>query len=247
MVEGGKIDWACHDNDAAAAIGDTIEFDDAVSVAFKFAEKHPNDVLIVVTGDHETGMLSVGSPGTGDHIYLEMLSNQKGSKDAFVALTEKFIKEHKEDAAFVQFKPVIEEKCGLRFNERGRWGRGGMVPGENEIKALEDAFAVSKKAILENHREGKDRFARTLIRLLNSAAGISWGSGGHSALPVNTSAWGNQAQQIAQNIRDNTDIAKQLKQTVSRLPVQNSAQTLRPANVGAFLLFGAGAVHYQRL
>ncbi|MEA2060328.1 MAG: alkaline phosphatase [Thermodesulfobacteriota bacterium] len=30
MVEGGKIDWACHANDARAAIDDTIAFDDAV-------------------------------------------------------------------------------------------------------------------------------------------------------------------------------------------------------------------------
>ena len=30
MVEGGKIDWACHANDAVAAIGDMLDFDNAV-------------------------------------------------------------------------------------------------------------------------------------------------------------------------------------------------------------------------
>jgi alkaline phosphatase len=54
MLEGGKIDWACHANDAAALIHDTLALDEAVAEAVKFYEKHPNETLIVVTGDHET-------------------------------------------------------------------------------------------------------------------------------------------------------------------------------------------------
>lgn len=55
MVEGGKIDWACHANDAASAIDDTLALDDAVGRAVKFYNKHPDETLIIVTGDHETG------------------------------------------------------------------------------------------------------------------------------------------------------------------------------------------------
>lgn len=33
MVEGGKIDWACHANDAASALDDTLALDDAVGRA----------------------------------------------------------------------------------------------------------------------------------------------------------------------------------------------------------------------
>ena len=36
MVEGGKIDWACHANDAAASINDTLALDKAVQAAYKF-------------------------------------------------------------------------------------------------------------------------------------------------------------------------------------------------------------------
>ena len=36
MCEGGKIDWACHANDAAAAITDTKAMDDAVGKAVEF-------------------------------------------------------------------------------------------------------------------------------------------------------------------------------------------------------------------
>ena len=63
MVEGGKIDWACHANDAAASIHNTLSFDRAVGKAFGFAKKHPGETLIVVTGDHECGGLTLGWAG----------------------------------------------------------------------------------------------------------------------------------------------------------------------------------------
>jgi alkaline phosphatase len=40
MVEGGKIDWACHANDAASAIQDTIAFDSAIREALRFYSRH---------------------------------------------------------------------------------------------------------------------------------------------------------------------------------------------------------------
>ena len=48
MCEGGKIDWACHANDAASAIHDTQALADAVQVAVDFAEEHPEETLILV-------------------------------------------------------------------------------------------------------------------------------------------------------------------------------------------------------
>lgn len=217
MVEGGKIDWACHDNDAATAIRDTIEFDDAVSAAFDFAKKKPGEVLIVVTADHETGALTVGSSGTGYQVYLALLANQKASKGALALLTEKFVKDNKEDATFEKFKSFITEQCGLVFTEEGNWKAGNLNLTKDEMKTLEEDFAASKTAILED-KGGKNKVAQTMVRLLNSKSGITWSSGGHSALPVNTSTWGSQAAQVAENIRDNTDVAKQLKQAVRALP-----------------------------
>ena len=76
MVEGGKIDWACHANDAGSTINDTIALADAVEEAVAFAKKHPDDTLILVTGDHETGGLTIGYAGTDYDTYLTNLSNQ---------------------------------------------------------------------------------------------------------------------------------------------------------------------------
>jgi alkaline phosphatase len=55
MVEGGAIDHRNHRNNYAGAIREMIEFDAAIGEALKFAEKHPEETLIVVTADHDTG------------------------------------------------------------------------------------------------------------------------------------------------------------------------------------------------
>jgi alkaline phosphatase len=64
MVEGGRIDWAGHANDAVDSINDILDVDAAVGVAVELASRHPNETLIVVTGDHETGGMSVGHATT---------------------------------------------------------------------------------------------------------------------------------------------------------------------------------------
>lgn len=51
QVEGGKVDWAAHANDAAALLYDQLAFDDAVKVAIDFAEKDGN-TLVIITSDH---------------------------------------------------------------------------------------------------------------------------------------------------------------------------------------------------
>jgi alkaline phosphatase len=58
MVEGSQIDRAAHDHDQQHLISELIDFDDAVGVAFDFAQKNGR-TLIVVTADHETGGFAV--------------------------------------------------------------------------------------------------------------------------------------------------------------------------------------------
>ncbi len=58
MVEGSHIDYAGHDNDSEALIGEMRDFDAAVGVAFDYADAHPG-TLVVVLADHETGGLTL--------------------------------------------------------------------------------------------------------------------------------------------------------------------------------------------
>lgn len=60
MAEGGLIDYAAHSNNTIATIFETLDFDQAVAVAYEFYKKHPKQTLIVVTADHETGGVTLG-------------------------------------------------------------------------------------------------------------------------------------------------------------------------------------------
>ncbi|MDK2951935.1 MAG: alkaline phosphatase [Kosmotogales bacterium] len=60
MVEGGRIDHACHANDIAGTIWDTLAFDEAVKVGYDFLQDHADETLILVCGDHETGGMGLG-------------------------------------------------------------------------------------------------------------------------------------------------------------------------------------------
>ena len=74
MCEGGKIDWTAHANKVMPMIMDILEFDEAIAVAYEFYKKHPKETLIVVTADHETGGISLGSGP--DHVNWQMLIEQ---------------------------------------------------------------------------------------------------------------------------------------------------------------------------
>ncbi len=84
MVEGGKIDWAAHANDVATAIYEVKDFDRAIRVALDFYQKHPDETMIIVTADHETGGLSLGYSKTGYDYNLEILTKQWRSKHFLV-------------------------------------------------------------------------------------------------------------------------------------------------------------------
>ena len=83
MTESGKIDWACHANDAAASIHDVLEMSNAVQAAVDFQNKHPNETLILVTADHETGGMAIGYKTTNYDTFLTNLTHQKMSYAKF--------------------------------------------------------------------------------------------------------------------------------------------------------------------
>ena len=112
MVEGGKIDWACHANDAGSTLSDTIELDRAVEQAVEFYEEHPDETLILVTGDHETGGLTIGYAGTDYDTFLTNFNNQKISYAKFDSDYVAKYKEEKTD--FDTVMKDVTELFGLK-------------------------------------------------------------------------------------------------------------------------------------
>lgn len=208
MAEGGKIDYSGHGNDAGTNIIETIDFDNAVKVAYEFAKKHPADTLIVVTGDHETGGLTLGFAGTAYSSYIKNIKYQKCSQDAFYNK----IKElgTKEKVAFADAKKLISENFGLIFPENQKDADKHMILSNSEVSRLENAF---KAQFPDGKYKKSGILTAETIKIFNNKCALAWTTGAHTALPVLTTAWGTNSEFFS-NMIDNTDIAKRLKQAV---------------------------------
>ena len=67
LIEGGRIDHACHDNDIERAIHEVIEFEETVETIQSLISGR-NDIILIVTADHETGGLQVlSNNGQGNY------------------------------------------------------------------------------------------------------------------------------------------------------------------------------------
>lgn len=62
MVEGAQIDGAGHTNNTDYLVAEMLDFEETVRVAFDFARKDGN-TLVIVTSDHETGGFALGASG----------------------------------------------------------------------------------------------------------------------------------------------------------------------------------------
>lgn len=202
MVEGGKIDWACHANDAATAAYEVLAFDEAVGVALEFAKKHPAETLIVVTGDHDCGGLALGFAGTRYESALEVLAASRTSFDRFSKQAKRRI------GAGESFESM------LKF-ARAEFGLTEKLS-KYELSRLKSAYAKSAKRerLSEEDKHhasfgGYDPFTTTCTNILNNRAGVDFSSYSHTALPVMVFAEGAGAE-LFTGYYDNTDIAKRI-------------------------------------
>ena len=212
MCEGGKIDWACHANDAASTIHDTMAFADAIQVAIDFAKDHADETLILVTGDHETGGLTIGFAGTDYDTYLTLLESQKIS---FQKFDDEYTARYKENGTtFEEALADIEALFGLKAQGEED---DKLVLTAYELEQLRVAFeksihetATGEDAQLEYVMYGTyDPLSVTLTHILNNKSGISFTSYSHTGLPVAVLADGANAGQF-NGYYDNTEIFNKL-------------------------------------
>lgn len=218
VVEGGKIDWACHANDAAASINDTLALDKAVQVAYKFYQENPAETLILVTGDHETGGLTIGFAGTNYDTYIKNLENQKIS---FAKFDSDYVKRYKENKTpFSQVLVDIKNNFGLMTaDDVADATDDTLVLTEYELEKLETAYertlevgtsSQSKMTQQEYVLYGTyEPLSVTITHILNNKSGIAFTSYSHTGLPVPVFAIGNGSS-LFEGYYDNTDIFKKL-------------------------------------
>ena len=176
MIEGGKIDYASHSDDAATMIHEVLDFNAAIEEAYEFYKKHKDETLIIVTADHETGGIVLGYTGQYK-LNLKELASQKVSVDKLTAMLKGLGKTTWGDIA-----AIVKENIGVE--PRGN---------HNSDEAVEMTSDLA------------GRIANEAIYDLDRKALISWASGNHSGTFVPLFAIGEGADKF-NGVIDNTDI-----------------------------------------
>ena len=203
MVEGGKIDWACHSNDAATLFREVIDMDEAVQVAYEFYEQHPDETLIVITADHETGGIVLG---TGKYeLHTDLLKYQRQSAETFSRMLA--MQHQKEGKGFTWdfVRGQLEENFGF-------WKHIDL--NDKETTELEQAYKDFCEGVAKDNKTlyaSENIIAATARKIMARKAMVGWVSDGHSNGYVPVFAIGTGAENFDGRI-DNTDIPKKIAQ-----------------------------------
>lgn len=209
MVEGGKIDWAAHNNDAFAVINEVIDFDNAIGVALEFYKKHPDNTLIVVTADHETGGLSLGNKTMGYEVNFSSLALQKGSLELFSDTLSKIIKNT--PAEKIKFSNILELGCWFFGFDSSKISKKDLAQLEKKWEEYQEELSNQKS---KTSKYNENPLAKSFLQLKNKYAGVGFTSESHTAAPVPVFAIGYKANIFA-GFYDNTDIPKKILQILS--------------------------------
>jgi len=210
MVEGGKIDWASHANDAATVAGDVLAFDNAVGKALEFYEKYPDETLIIVTSDHETGGLGLGFSGMKYESDYRLLGGQKISAAGFSDKADKWIESK------LNFDKVMDSvSYYFGLNDTSVYSSAKLS--REDYERIETAYNKSISGLDKSMKDyiiygSYNPFTTIVTRVLNEKAGIAWTTYSHTAGPVPVFAKGVGESQFT-GYYDNTDIPKKIMNT----------------------------------
>lgn len=223
MIEGGKIDYAGHNDDAVACFEEVNDLAEAMDVVLAFYNEHPDETLIVVTADHETGGLMLGA---GEYsMSPEMLAGQTMSENELTAkFRQKFMPappqqqrrgQRGNGPGFGQqqpqwIPPTWEEVKGFLQENLGLWDK---VPVDRRTEAK---FMDTYQSTFGSKDGGNDvrslyavntRLISDAVIYLNAKAGYQWSHGSHSGSPVGLYVNGVRAREF-NSCTDNTDIPR---------------------------------------
>lgn len=205
MVEGGNIDYAGHANDGGAAIKETLNFNHALKIAYDFYDSHPDETLIIVTADHDTGGLAIGSIFTGYNMQPQYIDYQKISKERFNDECKAILHSDK-PFSWTDMQKLLKEKLGF-------WA--GVPVTEEQTAMLEEKF--TKTFEMRNSEDQKtlyknfDEFSTAVFHVFNEICGIGWVTYNHTGNYVPVYAIGVNAEKFA-GIHDNTNIPDIIRQ-----------------------------------
>lgn len=198
MIEGGNIDWAGHANDPGTVIKEILAFQDAIALAYDFYNQHPDETLIVVTADHDTGGLALGRRDA-DGVDLSVIDSQRMAKDTFADVMRRRM-----DIGDI---PTWEEMQLIMKDKFGLWGALTPTGEQTERlqKTFDDSFVKLNSGSETTMYRTYNDFITTLFDVLSQMSGIGWTSGYHTGNFVPVYAVGEGSELFTGNL-DNTEI-----------------------------------------
>jgi alkaline phosphatase len=192
MVESSQIDWCGHINDIACAMAEMDDFAMAVETAKAYVDMHP-DTLLLVTADHSTGGLAIGDKVNKKDIHLS-----EAERDKTYTWYPQVIKKVKA-SSYAIAKALRESKdINATFKEYT-----SIILKQNEYREITEAI------------RNKDKKVRVIVNeIINRRSHTGWSTLGHTAVDVQTFAYGKGSQKF-KGFMDNTDIAKKLFEVLS--------------------------------
>ena len=171
QIEGGMIDYACHRNDIGNAINEVLDLDKAVRVAYEFYEQHPDETIIVISADHETGGLVMGC---GPYeLHTDLLKYQTRSIDETKWLLNQLYKKAPKKFTRAEVDKQLQAILGLG---------AGIPMSDKQQERVDRRWKAIEQAINDGGKVN-DRIndlCETCKHIISEAALISWASGGHS-------------------------------------------------------------------
>lgn len=195
MMENAMIDHACHSRDAGAMVQEIIDLSGTVDCVLEFYKQHPDETLIVVTADHETGYTMIGSGKA------ELIGCQKCSMNELTScLTE--MSSGGRIPSWPEVKHLLSEKLGL-------WDKVPVSREEELVftQLYKESFLDCKSDMQKDLYNSNKKLAVEAVTYLAGKAGIFQSKGSHSGSPVGLYVKGSCAAEFM-GCRDNTDVPK---------------------------------------
>ena len=206
MVEGGKIDYAAHDNDAGAIIGEMEDFDNAIAEAYKFYLQHKNETLIIITADHETGGLSLGIAENGYESDFGIFSKQKMSMSKFGTIIKKQTK-NEENVSMKDYTELASKYfMGIEMDFSA--DEQAIL---NEAYAAINAKSNRAKDEAKSKYNGNNPMAYAFCQIMNRRASVGFTTNAHTCAKVPVYAVGTTTP-----ILDNTEIFGVIKSFIEK-------------------------------
>lgn len=174
MVEGGNIDWAAHANDAATVVKEIVNFDESIAVAYNFYLSHPDETLIIVTADHNTGGMALGVEKGPKNINLRNFDFQRISLETLQRKCSEIMKSN-QAITWDEMRSYLKDNFGLY---------GYIEVNTKRDKQLRDKFnktfidrkSTDEKTLYATFSE----FVATVFDVLDHCTGIGWTSHNHT-------------------------------------------------------------------